>query len=213
MSKTGMSRQTRGNWLVDAAVVIGGVVAAVSGVYFLYLPVGGFQGGRNPMYNVAILFTRHTWDDLHTWSGIAMIVTVVVHFALHWSWVKSMSKRVARNLRGQPPHMNSRGRFNVAIDATVALGFLVVAVSGVYVLFVPGGAQGRLVGDPGILFSRATWDTIHTWSGVVMIAAAAVHFAIHWGWVVKVTQSMLRSLPDLALSSLRRRRSAGLRLE
>jgi hypothetical protein len=40
------------------------------------------------------------------------------------------------------------------------------------------------------LFSRLIWDVIHTWSGVAMIAAAALHFAIHWKWAVKVTRKM-----------------------
>jgi hypothetical protein len=41
------------------------------------------------------------------------------------------------------------------------------------------------------LFSRTTWDVIHTWSGVAMIAAAILHFAIHWRWIVKVAGKLL----------------------
>ena len=43
-----MSMQTRKNWLIDAAVFVGGLVAALSGIYFLYLPSGGYQGGAQP---------------------------------------------------------------------------------------------------------------------------------------------------------------------
>jgi hypothetical protein len=39
-----MSRQTRLNWLIDAAVFISGMVAALSGLYFLFVPSGGYQG-------------------------------------------------------------------------------------------------------------------------------------------------------------------------
>ncbi len=53
-----VSKQTRNNWLIDAAVFIGAVVAAITGIYFLFLPSGGYQGGRNPMYGVTILFER-----------------------------------------------------------------------------------------------------------------------------------------------------------
>ncbi len=188
------SAQTRNNWLINAVLLITGVMAAISGMYFLYFPVGGFQGGRNPMYGVTILFERHTWDALHTWGGVLMILAAVLHFVLHWNWVVSMTKRVARNLVGRPPFMNNRGRFNVAIDAAIAMSFLTTAISGVYLLFVPCGAEGRLYGDPMILFSRTTWDLIHTWAGVAMIIAALVHVAIHWSWVVKVTGSLVRSL-------------------
>ena len=73
MSTKTVSLQTRTNWIIDLTVFLGGLAAAISGIYFLFLPSGGYQGGRNPMYGVTVLFARHTWDDLHTWSGVAMI--------------------------------------------------------------------------------------------------------------------------------------------
>ena len=41
------------------------------------------------------------------------------------------------------------------------------------------------------LFTRTTWDLIHTWAAIVLIAAAVVHFAIHWRWIVNVTRRIL----------------------
>jgi hypothetical protein len=42
---------------------------------------------------------------------------------------------------------------------------------------------------------------IHTWSGVVLITAAVVHFAIHWRWVKNVTAKFFLSLrPELSIS-------------
>ena len=78
-----MSRQTRMNWVIDAAVFLGGIVAALSGIYFLFLPSSGYQGGRNPAYGITILFDRHSWSDLHTWGGVIMIAAIAVHFAIH----------------------------------------------------------------------------------------------------------------------------------
>ncbi len=188
MKQRKLSKQTRTNWLIDAALFAGAVLAGLSGVYFLFLPSGGYQGGRNPLYGVTILFNRSTWDDLHAWGGAAMIAAAVVHFAIHWKWVVAMTRRVAGELRGRGPSLNRRGHFNLLIDALVGLGFLGAAASGVYLLFTP---HGRGAVDPAFLFDRATWDVIHTWSAVVMISAAVVHFAIHWGWVVKVTRNVL----------------------
>ena len=74
-----ISAQNRNNWLLDATLFLGGVLAALSGIYFLFVPSGGYQGGRNPTYGVTVLFDRHTWDDLHTWGGVAMIAAAVVH--------------------------------------------------------------------------------------------------------------------------------------
>ncbi len=192
-----MSMQTRKNWLIDAAVLLGGVLSALSAVYFLYLPSGGYEGGRNPMYGVTILFGRHTWGDIHTWGGVLMIIAVVVHFAIHWQWVVRMSKRVVSSLRPTGSPLSKGSRFNVVVGLVIALSFLVCAISGLYFLFAPsGGFQGgqNLGWDPGFLFIRTTWDLIHTWSGVVMIVGIVVHFAIHWRWVKQVTVRFFLSL-------------------
>ena len=120
-----MSKETRRNWLVDAALAVGAVVAILTGIYFLFLPSGGYQGGRNPMYGITILFDRHTWDDLHTWGGVAMIAAAVVHFTLHWSWVANTAKRMWKAATGKGALMNRRGYFNVVIDLVVAVSFAV----------------------------------------------------------------------------------------
>jgi cytochrome b subunit of formate dehydrogenase len=195
--------QTRKKWLLDAIIFLSGLVAALSGIYFLFVPSGGYQGGRNPIYGLTILFSRHTWDDLHTWSGVLMIAVAVLHFALHWRWVKVMSKRTVKALLSRETKLSKGPRLNVAINVLVAVSFLLTAVSGIYFLFAPsGGFQGgRNPGwDPMFLFSRTTWDLIHTWAGVVFIAAAVVHFWIHWRWIKTMTQQFFLSLlpqPDL----------------
>jgi hypothetical protein len=53
-----------------------------------------------------------------------------------------------------------------------------------------------------ILFGRHTWDDLHTWFGALMIASVAIHFAIHWNWVTKVTAKMLRSLCRRCIAAL-----------
>jgi len=190
MKTRSVSKQTRNNWLIDATLFLGAIISAMTGIYFLFLPVGGYQGGRNPMYGVTILFQRETWEDLHTWFGIVMIVAAVIHIILHWNWIVSMTKRAFHELSGKGRRFNARSRYNVAINALIGLGFILTAISGVYLLFFPGGSHG--VTDPMFLFTRATWDLIHTWAGIFMIVAAVVHFAIHWGWVAKVTRKLFK---------------------
>jgi hypothetical protein len=43
------------------------------------------------------------------------------------------------------------------------------------------------------LFSRTAWDLIHLWSSVLFISSFILHFAIHWGWVTKVTRKMFQN--------------------
>ena len=84
--------------------------------------------------------------------------------------------------------MNGGGRWNLLLNIGVAVSFVLTAVSGVYFLFVPGG---RWAADPLFLFTRATWDLLHTWAGVALISAALIHFVIHWKWVTKVSHKMI----------------------
>ena len=53
--RSGLSARTRTNWLINASVFIGGILAGLSGFYFLFLPSGGYQGGRNVLYGIQIL--------------------------------------------------------------------------------------------------------------------------------------------------------------
>ena len=200
MTRATVSRQTRNNWLIDAAVFIGAVLAAITGIYFLFLPSGGYQGGRNPMYGVTLLFDRRTWDDLHAWTGIAMIVAAVVHLAIHWQWVKTMTRRIVNAIAAKGSGLSRGAALNVVVDVTVATSFLLTAISGLYFLIWP--SEGRSL-SPAILFNSATWDLIHTWAGIIMISAIVIHFWIHWRWVTNVTSRFFRSLwqrPGLAQS-------------
>jgi hypothetical protein len=191
MTAPTVSKQTQKNWWIDAALFGSAIAAALSGIYFLFLPSNGFQGGRNSLHNIQILFARQTWDDLHTWGGVAMIAAAIIHLAIHWPWVVNMARRTWNELTGKSGSMNSRGRLNLILNSVVAISFVLTALSGVYFLFVPGG-RGTV--DPLILFTRTAWDLIHTWAGVTLIAAAITHLAIHWKWVTKVTYKMVGML-------------------
>lgn len=192
-----LSKQTRKNWLIDAAVFVGAIVVMLSGVYFLFFPSGGYQGGRNRWYGVTLLFGRHTWDDLHLWGGVLMIAAVTIHFAIHWEWVKTMSKRIVNAMRSGGMKLSTGAKINVLINLAVGVSFSLCALTGMYFVFAPsGGFQGgnNAGWDPQFMFSRTTWDLIHTWSGVVLIVAAVIHFAIHWRWVTNVTRKLFMSL-------------------
>ena len=188
MSNRSLSLQTRINWLIDASVFIGGLIASLTGIYFLFLPSGGYRGGRNPFYGITFLFDRHTWDDLHTWLGIVMIVAAVIHFTIHWAWVKMMTKRMIDVVRSRGSKMSPGAKINVAIDATVAISFVIAAISGLYFFFFPEGSRVT------VLFNSTTWDLVHTWAGVVMIVATVTHLAIHWRWITNVTSRFFQGL-------------------
>ncbi len=187
-----LSPATRLNWLLDVAVFAGAMAAALSGVYFLYF-VSGYQGGHNPTYGITLLFARETWDQIHTWAGVAMIAAVALHLAIHLNWIGMMTRKVLATLRGRSG-MSRGARINVLVDLAIAISFLLAALSGVYFLFDVRSGWQAAGSAPLFLWSRTTWDIIHTWSAVTLIVAAIVHLAIHWGWVTKVTAKMWRSV-------------------
>ena len=195
MSKqNSVSVKTRNNWLIDTAVFIGAVLSMLSGVYFLFFTSGGYKGGSNPWYGIVVLFTRHTWEDIHTWGGLLMITAVVIHLSIHWQWIKMMTRRLWQKTCGQSCRIARGAWVNLVIDAVIALSFVVTAVSGLYFFFLPaGGHQGsaNAILDTGFLFSRAVWDLLHTWGGIALTVAALVHIVIHWGWIAKVTRKVL----------------------
>ncbi|MCO6453350.1 MAG: DUF4405 domain-containing protein [Caldilineales bacterium] len=178
------SLTTQLNWWLDAAVALGAALSILTGIYFLYLPIGGYQGGRNPTYGIRILFERHTWDDLHMWGGLLMIVAVIVHLWYHRSWVGMMTRKMAATLRGEGGRLSRGAKVNILVDSIIAISFLLTAVSGIYFLFEP--ARGAF------LITSATWDVIHTWAAVTLVLAAIAHLYIHWLWVTKVTAKMFR---------------------
>lgn len=188
MQKRQLSSRTRNNWLIDAAVFLGGILAALTGIYFLYLPSGGYRGGRNPAYGLQILFERHTWSDLHVVTGLVMVVAVAAHFAIHWQWVTMMARRVANALRTRESGLSRGARQNLILDAVVAVSFVICALSGIALLLVPEGSGA------GSSPARIAWDMAHTWSGVLLIGSAVIHLAIHWRWVKNVTLRLVASL-------------------
>lgn len=198
-----MSQRTRINWLIDAAVFGGAVTAILSGVYFLFWPSGG-QATFNLSSSTTVLFARYTWEDLHLWGGVAMIAAVLVHLAIHWSWIKMMGRRMITAARGRGAGLSRGGRINVLVDAVIGLSFFLAAASGLYFLFGPsGGFQGgrNPNWDPGFLLSRTTWDLVHTWSGVTLIVAASLHFWIHWRWIVNTSRKFFARLSWRASSA------------
>jgi len=47
--------------------------------------------------------TRHQWGDLHFWMALAAVAIVVLHLAMHWTWVVSVVRRwIAGTNEGLP---------------------------------------------------------------------------------------------------------------
>ena len=88
----------------------------------------------------------------------------------------------------------SKAKLNYVIDVVIGLSFLLSALSGVILFFAPSGYQGGrnpYYLQPVLFLSTHTWNTLHTWGSMAMIAGVGAHLALHWDWMVCMTRRML----------------------
>jgi hypothetical protein len=89
------------NYWVDVLIAVAFVVSAITGLAFLVMGSGGYQGGRNPQFMTAFLgLDRAQWSDVHTLGSLVMIAGVFMHLVLHWNWIVCVTRRmIARPVR------------------------------------------------------------------------------------------------------------------
>lgn len=93
--------------------------------------------------------------------------------------------------------ISAQNRDNWMIDAILFGGAAIASLSGVYFLFNTGGYQGGR--NPAydaapLFFSRFTWDVFHTWSGIAMILAVAIHLPRHTKWIGGMSARVVKAL-------------------
>ena len=104
------------NLVIDfvSFAILASMIATGLLVRFVLPP--GSRGGRGlSLWNL----DRHEWGDIHFWLAVSLIGILLVHLALHWSWVC----QVARIALGAPRGIH---RSNIEMRRTV-VGVSVVA--------------------------------------------------------------------------------------
>ncbi len=87
------------NYLLDVVIGLAFLLSAATGIAFLFLGSGGYQGGRNPGFQTVWLgLSREVWSDLHTLGGLVMIAGIGAHLILHWKWIVSVTKQMLPKL-------------------------------------------------------------------------------------------------------------------
>lgn len=106
------------NFILDITSFIAFVLLAATGVVMAFvLPPG--QGHGSTIWGL----TRHEWGDIHLWIAIGLVALMILHLALHWTWIVCMIKGKARGER------QSRSRVTLAWIGLFALLVLAVAPS------------------------------------------------------------------------------------
>jgi hypothetical protein len=87
------------NYPLDVVIGLAFALSGATGIAFLLMGSGSYQGRRNPNFKTALWgLSRGTWDDLHTWTSLVMIVGVLVHLVLHWRWIVCVTKKMLPSL-------------------------------------------------------------------------------------------------------------------
>lgn len=79
--------------------------------------------------------------------------------------------------------MSIRPKWNLALDAIIAVAFLVTAGSGLVFFF---NLAGHGNAAEAWLLTRDAWRSLHDWFGLAMIAGVGLHLLVHWKWIVNV---------------------------
>lgn len=124
----------------DLSLTILGLCSLVSGILV-------HCAGHSENYDV-----WHFVLVLHLFVNFAFVITTIIHIKQHWGWFKGLCKK-------------SSLRKKMAIFVTIA--FLVVSLSGIYLLAFAEG-QGTHAG------------LVHYWLGLILGLLAILHLVKRW---------------------------------
>ena len=82
------------NALVDIGAFIFFFPMTISGIAIDFMNRGGgYEGGRNAAYIAEILgMSKALWTDIHTVTGYAFVLLILVHLILHTGFIKNIHK-------------------------------------------------------------------------------------------------------------------------
>ncbi|MCG7852704.1 MAG: DUF4405 domain-containing protein [Methanosarcinaceae archaeon] len=82
------------NYFLDVVIGLAFLASAASGLAFIVMGDGGYQGGRNGAFATVFLgLARSTWSNLHLLTSLVMIAGIGLHLVLHWRWISCITKQ------------------------------------------------------------------------------------------------------------------------
>jgi Domain of unknown function (DUF4405) len=115
---------------------------------------------------------------IHEWLSLAFAATLIIHVLLHWDWVIQVAVKFVRKLFHS-------SRLNFLVDSILFIAFTLVMLSGVLI-------SRAILPTLGIQVNVSqSWRFLHAWSADISVFLLAVHFALHWKWVVNTFKRYL----------------------
>lgn len=114
----------------------------------------------------------------HEWLSIALTLVILLHLVLHWDWIVQVGKRFFHKFFHS-------SRLDFVVDALLFVMFVLVMVSGIAISRSVLAMLGlRINASP-------TWRFLHSWSANLSVFLLALHFALHWKWIVNALQRVI----------------------
>lgn len=112
--------------------VVNIVIDLIAAVLFLAMLATGYllrfplPPGSNRLFSLWGL-TRHQWGDIHFWVSLGLILTMIVHLALHWNWIVTVIGKHCGLVKSNQPSLWRCAAWSVFVFAGLCIGFAWVA--------------------------------------------------------------------------------------
>jgi hypothetical protein len=128
---------------------------------------------------------RVTGIAIHEWLAIAGSAAVILHLLLNWNWIPGLTRRMFRKVALKP-------RLNYILNWLFFIDGVLVMLTGIMISEVVLPLLGlQVVRDSG-------WRQLHSLTADLSLFILALHLALNWDWVVKVTKCyMLQPIASL----------------
>jgi hypothetical protein len=105
----------------------------------------------------------------------------------------------------------SKAMTHYMVDGGILFGFLGSMITGfvLWVVLPSGGYQGgRGVVDASRVFilGRESWQMMHNWLSLSMVAGVFLHLVLHWNWLICMTRKLWSDMsppkPEMAVQTI-----------
>lgn len=93
------------NYFIDFLALISFIATAISGLAIKFFMPSGVRQGRLQEF---LGIQKGAWSEIHDWSGILLIIFVIIHIILHWNWIVSMTKNMFQPNNGENKTKNNQ---------------------------------------------------------------------------------------------------------
>jgi hypothetical protein len=112
---------------------------------------------------------------IHEWLGIFFSAALITHLLFHWDWIANLTKTFFKKLF-------HASRLNFVVDSLLFVAMTAAMLSGLMI-------SKNVLPALGIqLDVSREWRSIHSLAADASLIFVALHFALHWKWVVSGVQ-------------------------